>query len=55
MPGRRPDICRLVHRRQALLVLGRFKCGWSVARLSRYFGLSAAGVQELIRAYGWTR
>jgi hypothetical protein len=47
-----PQIVRLVHRRQALMVIARFQCGWSVVRLSRYFGLSQLGVQELIRHYG---
>lgn len=48
-----PAIARLIHRRQALMVLGRFQLGWSVAKLARYYGLSATGVQELIRVYGF--
>lgn len=48
-------IVEIVNAAKARVIVGRFKSGDGTRKLARDYGLSRAGVEELIRSYGWLR
>jgi hypothetical protein len=48
----RCQIVAIVVRASAKTIVDEFLAGWSIRKLSLHYGLSYAGVEELIRSYG---